>query len=554
MLKSLFISNYALIEELEIQFCQGFNIITGETGAGKSILLGALGLIMGQRADLGVLQDKSRKTTVEGIFDLSGYQLKSFFSDHDLDYDDQSILRRELTPSGKSRAFINDTPVILKVLQQLASLLVDIHSQHQNLELSRSEFQMNVVDILAGNENLLLGYKVLYREFNQTSHRLSEYLEKADKAKADLDYFEFQFKQLDEANLKAEEQTTLENELDTLEHAEEIKLTLNELSVRMDEETTGILPLMKEQFLQLKKMGSFLKEAQDLAARMDSCYLELNDISSEFALLGERTELDPERSLLIRERLDLLYSLEQKYRVNSVDELLKVRDDFDEKIRTIASFDQQIKTDQQTLEKLTGQLKKQGQQLSASRQKVAPEIENEVGRILHQLGMTNAILQLQFKVLEHPGTVGIDEIHFLFSANKNGEPRDIAQVASGGELSRVMLALKSLLAKSRSLPTIIFDEIDTGISGEVAVKMGTILKAMSQGVQTINITHLPQIAAKGDHHFMVYKYDRDDHTYTSMRKLTASERIEELAQMLSGKPASQTARKTARELLELGGN
>lgn len=550
MLLELHISNYALIDELHIQFYKGFNIITGETGAGKSIVLGALGLVMGQRADLNVLQDKERKCTVESIFNIKEYQLQPFFEQEELDYEDQTILRREISPAGKSRAFINDTPVTLKVMQELALRLIDIHSQHQNLELGNQSFQLNLVDLVAENGSLLAEYGKTFRASQKQAKVLRDLQEEAEKAKADLDYFQFQFQQLDEAKLKDGEQAELEAEQATLEHAEDIKMTFGQFADDLEGEELGLMVRLKDSLSQFGKLSNVVPKAKEVAERLESCYLELKDLVADCTDVAERTEHDPDRIQLVAERLDMIYALQQKFRVGSVEELLQLKDEYDQKIGQIASFDDEIEAAAAKLEELKALVDAQAAELSERRQAVAGQITKSVEDVLQKLGMVNAVFRLKFGQLEQAGAFGKDDLRFAFSGNKNGEPQDIAKIASGGEISRVMLALKALIANSKSLPTIIFDEIDTGISGEVALKMGTILKEMSSNVQIINITHLPQIAGKGEHHFKVYKYDEEERTYTSIRQLGADERIEELAQMLSGANASDTARKTARELLQ----
>ncbi len=550
MLLELHISNYALIDELNIQFFKGFNIITGETGAGKSIILGALGLVMGQRADLSVLQDTERKCTVEAIFRVKDYGLEDFFHREELDYEDQAIFRREISPAGKSRAFINDTPVTLKVMQELSMKLIDIHSQHQNLELANQSFQLNLVDLVADSKDLLLRYGVAYQSCRKEAKTLRELKENAEKAKADLDYFQFQFQQLDEAKLKENEQQELEAEQSTLEHAEEIKMTFGQFSEDLDGEQLGLLSRLKEHITHFSKLADVLPSAQDVAGRLESCYLELKDLVGDCADIAERTEHDPNRIQLVSERLDMLYALQQKFRVGSVEELLQLKNEFDEKINQIASFDDEILASEEKLHKLQAEVLEKASVLSERRRSVADRISQSVEDVLHKLGMANAVFKLSFEQLPEAGPTGIDDLRFVFAANKSGSLQDVAKVASGGEISRVMLALKTLITDSKALPTILFDEIDTGISGEVALKMGTILKGMSENIQVINITHLPQIAGKGEHHFKVYKYDDAERTFTSIRRLDDQERIEELAQMLSGSNASDTARKAARELLQ----
>ncbi|SFF82744.1 DNA repair protein RecN [Sunxiuqinia elliptica] len=550
MLQSLYIKNYALIDRLSIDFNSGFNIITGETGAGKSILLGALGLILGQRADLSVLRDKSKKCTVEGSFEVKNYQLTDFFAANELDYDDQTILRREITPSGKSRAFINDTPVNLKTIRELALRLIDIHSQHQNLELGNRQFQLNLVDLVAQNQSVLKSYQQAFRVYTQTHNEYTELLEKAEQAKKDLDYYQFQFNQLDEAKLKPEEQEELEAEQNRLEHAEDIKLTFGQLADDLEGDEAGLLTRLKEHVNRLGKMADYFDQAGELNQRLESCYIELQDLAGESQSIAERIEHDPARVELVAERLDLIYSLQQKFHADSVAGLIEIREDLDQKIGQVASYDETLTQLEVQLAKEEAVLNKAANELTESRMAVTDKFQQAVVSMLQKLGMANAVFQLSFAKTNQRGMTGGDEVRFLFNANKNAEAQEISKIASGGEMSRLMLALKSLITDSKALPTIIFDEIDTGISGEIAVKMGDILKSISARMQVINITHLPQIAAKGDHHYQVYKFDEEEQTFTSIRKLEEHERVDELAQMLSGDRHSDTARETARELLE----
>ncbi|MEN6456154.1 MAG: DNA repair protein RecN [Prolixibacteraceae bacterium] len=550
MLQSLHITNYALIDQLSIRFYPGFNIITGETGAGKSIILGALGLILGQRADMGVRQDKDKKCSVEGTFRIKGYQLEHFFDQAELDYDEVSILRREITPSGKSRAFINDTPVNLKVLQDLSLRLIDIHSQHQNLELGNRSFQLKLVDLVAGNEPILKKYTRVYEELLDRRAKLASLKAEAERAKADLDYYEFQFKQLDEARLKENEQKELETEQAELEHAGEIKTTFGSLSEEIENEEYGILLKLKGQIAQLSKLAGISPQARQMKERLESCYFELKDLAEESASLSERAEHNPDRMAFVSGRLDTIYTLQQKFRVGTVPELIALRDELAQKILQIASFDEEIKAADNQVNERAKEVREQAHEISERRKGVSGQIAVSVVEVLQKLGMVHADFRVHFEKTEQPGPLGIDDLQFLFSSNRNSAPQDISKIASGGEISRVMLALKTLITDSKSLPTIVFDEIDTGISGEVAVKTGSILKAMAGHMQVINITHLPQIAGKGQHHFKVYKYETPERTFTSIRELNEDERIDELAQMLSGEKASDTARKTARELLD----
>ncbi|MFV0520973.1 MAG: DNA repair protein RecN [Mangrovibacterium sp.] len=549
MLQELYISNYALIEELHIKYYRRFNIITGETGAGKSIILGALGLIMGQRADLSVLRNTEIKCVVEAIFNVQSLNLEKLFDDNDIDYDKQTILRREISPKGKSRAFINDTPVTLKVLQNISSCLIDIHSQHQNLLLSDNSFQLDLVDLVAENRQLLDVYDEKFRYYQQQKRALQDLIIKAERTKGDLDYLQFQFTQLEEAKLKGDEQELLEEEQSTLEHVEEIKLTFGSFTEEMSQDEVGVLARLKEHLAKFRKMADIAPTAKELSERLESSYLELKDINDECAILTDEIEYNPERINEITDRLNLIYSLQQKFRTESVQGLMDLRDEFETKIEQISSSDDNIEKQKTIVEVLLSELTNMSEGISERRLAAAPSIEQDIESVLHKLGMPNARFKLNFKRLESITNTGIDTLMFAFAGNKNSGLQDISKVASGGEISRVMLAVKSLIAKKKSLPSIVFDEIDTGISGEVAVKMGDILKELSENVQILNITHLPQIAAKGTHHFKVYKYDKGEQTFTSIKELGTEERVDELALMLAGEGATEAARQAARELL-----
>ncbi|MFV0290524.1 MAG: DNA repair protein RecN [Mangrovibacterium sp.] len=549
MLLELHISNYALIDKLHIKYFQGFNIITGETGAGKSIILGALGLIMGQRADLSVLRNEEQKCTVEAIFKISNLNLMSLFQQNDIDYEEQTILRREISASGKSRAFINDTPVTLKVLQEISSQLIDIHSQHQNLSLGDNSFQLNLVDLVAGNAKCLEKYSDCYRNYQKQNKILLELIYQAEQSKSDFDYLQFQYAQLESAKLKEGEQEVLEQEQSTLEHAEDIKSIFGGFSSEMQQDDLGVLARLKEHLSRFKKMSSVVGRADELASRLESVYLEMKDINDECDVLADGVEYNSTRVNEIAERLDLFYSLQQKFKVDSVSELLILQHDFEKKIAQIGTFDEDIEQHRLLVDGLLAELHLCAGELSERRITAAPIIEQSIEEVLYRLGMPNAVFKLQFKKLDSISNTGIDDLLFTFAGNKNGTLQDVSKVASGGEISRVMLAIKSLIASNKSLPTIVFDEIDTGISGEVAVKMGDVLKELSAHVQILNITHLPQIAGKGEYHFKVYKYDDNEQTFTSIRQLSENERIDELALMLAGESASETARKAAQELL-----
>jgi DNA repair protein RecN (Recombination protein N) len=552
MLSRLTISNYTLIDELTVNFEPGFNIITGETGAGKSIILGALSLILGARADTSAIRNTEKKCVIEGAFRLNGLQLESFFTENDLDFDNNTILRREITPAGKTRAFINDTPVNLQQIRDMALRLVDIHSQHQNLELNDHQFQIQIVDLVAKNKNLLQDYLLCFNRYNILGGQLKSLREHAAKISADLDYYEFQYNQLHEAGLQSGEQQELEEERQKLSHAEEIKSALVQVNNLLDGEHLPVLQQLKEALGRLDKITPFLKESLEFQQRIESAYLELQDLAHETGYLAENTEFNPQRLEEITQRLDLLYSLQQKHHLESVEQLIELRESFEKKIAEVTSFDDEILKLEKEFTRSGYELKEASSKLSQSRKSVFGNIEHKVMEVLKQLAIPHAVFKVAHHIKDSFTPLGADQIQFLFSANKNGTPDEISRIASGGEISRVMLALKTLISGSRMLPTIIFDEIDAGISGEVALKTGAILKKLSADMQVINITHLPQIAGMGDHHYKVFKYETDAATLTSIRKLDKKERVEELATMLGGANPSETARKTARELMQVG--
>jgi len=550
MLTRLRIQNYALIRELDVDLRPGFSIITGETGAGKSILLGALSLILGQRADSSVLKDKSVKCVVEAIFRVDGLGLEELFLANDLDFDNFAIFRREINPAGKSRAFINDSPVMLKTMQDIGIRLIDIHSQNQNLELNNQAFQLMVVDICAGNQELLVTYKENYKDFRKLISDLAEAESMAEKSKADLDYFQFQFDQLYKAALTENEQELLEKELEILTHAEEIKAGLSNVSELLNGENISALIQVKTSIGLITKLNNFLPDAKGLSQRLESLYVDLKDVADEAGSIGEKVEYDPDRIGTINERLDLIYSLQQKHHVKSVDELIVLRNSLEAKILAVSSNEEEIQRLVQLKDLKKAEVEDLSNRLSIKRQSVVEEIEMRVIRQLLQLGMPNSKFKVEISSLLSPGSHGMDTVSFLFTANKNGVLCEISKVASGGEMSRVMLAIKALISKSKALPTIIFDEIDAGVSGDIAERMGIILKEISTDMQVINITHLPQIAAKGDHHFLVYKQDSESETTTRLKLLTKTERIEELAKMLSGENITAAAILNAEELLK----
>lgn len=550
MLTRLTISNYALIQQLSVEFSSGLNMITGETGAGKSIILGALGLILGNRADLSVLKNKNEKCIVEGYFEVTNYKLQPFFNDNDLDYDNQTILRREITPAGKSRAFINDTPVNLKTISELGLKLIDIHSQHQNLELGNQKFQLNLVDEVSGSLKTLNEYKATYKKYTHLQQELSGVKKKAENAHTELDYFQFQFNQLEEAGLRVGEQEELEAELEKLTHAEEIKGSFVEVLQLLDNEQFSAIQNIKESSKILEQIQNYISEVPELKNRLQSTFIELKDIWDEIDSLSEKIEHDPAKVEEVNDRLNTIYNLQQKHSVANVPELIELKNGFENKIAQAVGFEDEIKNLEKELKEILLRLENLAAELTVVRKKSFSGIEKAITGDLKQLGMAKAKLKVVHEELAGFTPSGKDLISFLFSANTDSGPAEISKIASGGEMSRLMLAIKNLLRKSRELPTIIFDEIDTGVSGEVAIKMGNILKAFSASAQIINITHLPQIAAKGDSHFVVFKYENEGKTFTSIRKLENDERVEELAKMVSGEDITDNTLKTARELLK----
>ncbi|HLO58724.1 MAG TPA: DNA repair protein RecN [Bacteroidales bacterium] len=549
MLSNLIVENYALISKLDIEFKKGLTIITGETGAGKSILLGALALILGRRADTSVLYDKEKKCIVEGTFDITNYRLNNFFNDNALDYANQTIVRREILSSGKSRAFINDTPVNLELLSEFGSRLIDIHSQHQNLNLSNSLFQLKVLDSYARSGELLNRYLTAYFDYRQTEKNYRNLSENAAKMKADLDYFVFQFAQLDEAKLKAGEQEELELELEKLTHAEEIKNSLMQSFENIQGESMSAVQQVKDALSAISRIKKYLHNNENLADRINSAYIELKDIAGEIDSLNNQLSFDPKRLTEVNDRLNILFNLEKKHRVSGLDELIALRENFREKISEINSFEQGLPELEKKLQEHHSVLQEIAGELSSNRRKAVPEFERRIVSLLQEVGIPNAGFAVTLNANGDFTPTGADHIQFMFSANRNMKPQDIAKVASGGEISRLMLCIKSLMSDSTGLPTIIFDEIDTGVSGEIAERVGNIIFRMSEKMQIINITHLPQVASKGDYHFLVYKTDEGQSTVTRMKLLNESERHLEIAKMLSGEEVTPAALENARALL-----
>jgi DNA repair protein RecN (Recombination protein N) len=550
MLKSLYISNYALISELYIEFESGFSVITGETGAGKSIIIGALSLILGQRADNKTIKVDAEKCVIEAEFDISSYQyLNNFFIENDLDNEqNQCLIRRELTNTGKSRAFINDTPVGLNVIRDLTNHLIDIHSQHENLLLSNVSYQLDVVDTIAQNSNLLTAYKQTYALWRNLQTELKQLQKTAEKQASDIDYIQFQFQQLTDAKLIENEQEELEYEQETLSHTEEIKSELLKVTQLLEDEQMS-LSLLKESMVALSHIKNYIPNGENWHERIQSAFIELKDISAGISSFEERVEFNPSRLSVVESRLSEIFSLLKKYKVTKAVELIELRDNFARQLERIESFDEQIEVLKTKIENVFNQLKTLAVELTDSRKKACLPIESYLIELLTRLGMPNIQFQVSLSSLPDFTENGSDEVQFLFSANKNRPVQPVTQIASGGEVSRLMLSIKSLVAHKADLPTIIFDEIDTGVSGEIAHRMAEIMQSMSKDLQVIAITHLPQIAAKGQQHYRVYKDESGEQTKTHIQRLTSGERVSELAQMLSGKIITEAAMRNAEEML-----
>ncbi len=552
MLRSLYIQNYALIEKLDISFDTGFSVITGETGAGKSIILGAIGLMLGQRADVRAIRKGASKCVIEAHFDISAYGMQGFFEENELEYEDECILRREVYASGKSRAFINDTPASLAQMKELGEQLIDVHSQHQNLLLNKEGFQLNVLDLLSHNEEQLSAYQALYKEWRKAQQDLEELINRAEQNKADEDYIRFQLEQLEEANLSAGEQEELEHEADTLSHAEEIKAGLFYVEQLLTSDERGLLASLKEGLNTMRGLQKVYSSATELAERLDSAYIELKDVSQEISSQGEEVEFNPGRLEEVNDRLNLIYTLQQKHRVSTVEELLALAEEYSERLVAIVSYDERIAEQTALCDTLYNKVKKQAAVLTQARTQAALEVERQMASRLIPLGMPNVRFQVEMGMRKEPGAHGEDTVNFLFSANKNGTLQNISSVASGGEIARVMLSVKAMIAGAVKLPTIVFDEIDTGVSGEIADRMADIMQEMGeQNRQVISITHLPQIAARGRAHYKVYKQDNETETNSHIRRLADVERTEEIAHMLSGATLTEAALNNARVLLGL---
>lgn len=552
MLKHLYIKNFALIDILDIDLYPGFSVITGETGAGKSIILGAIGLLLGQRADLKTLKQGADRCVIEAHFDLSKYNMKPFFTENDIEYDaNDCIIRRELTSAGKSRAFINDTPVQLSMLKELGERLVDVHSQHQNLLLNKQDFQLSVLDIIADNVKELAAYKETYNAFHQAANELEALKEEINRNRQNVDFLQFQYQELENAHLMVGEQEELEQKSETMTHSEDIKSALYTADNALQTEETGIVTSLRSAMNALKGITHVFPEVEELATRMDSSYIELKDIAQEVSRLLEGIDFDPAELDTVNERLDRLYDLQRKYHAEDTEVLIALRDSLKQQLNNIDNSDETLRERQQQVDHLKAQCQQQADQLTKLRTKAAKKIESEMQKRLVPLGMPNIRFQISISQ-EDLNANGQDKVAYLFSANTSTPLQPVSQVASGGEIARVMLALKAMISGAVKLPTIIFDEIDTGVSGKIAEKMAEIMHEMgSHERQVISITHLPQIAALGSAHYKVEKEETPQGTTSRMEQLTPDERVTEIAQMLSGSKVTEAAIQNAKDLLKV---
>lgn len=552
MLQQLIIDNYALIDHTDLTLDGGMSVITGETGAGKSIMLGALGMLLGQKADAQALLDKTRKCVVEATFDIADYGLKEIFAEADMEYDDVTIIRREIQPNGKSRAFVNDTPATVAFLKELGAHLIDIHSQHQNMLLSQTGFHLDVVDSMAKTQSEVAAYAAAYAQMRAKQQELQELKEFNARQGKELDYNRFVLCELENAKLEEpDELERLERQQEMQDKAEEIKENIAMAINALDGDESGIVHQLGDMGRNLDRVSHFLPQEADIVSRVETARIDLDDIRQTLRDVIEKVDFDPEEQRRLTDRLNILNSLTQKHGVATVGELMSIRDELRKKVAAVDSFDERLQELTEELQALTSAAQAKADTLSEKRQSVFADITSQIESQLHEMGMANAKF-----VVSHAksdlGPNGQDDIRFLFAANKNGEPTDIARVASGGEMSRVMLSIKSLLSQTKSLPTIIFDEIDTGVSGDVADKMGKIMSGMATHMQVLAITHLPQVAAKGHKHYKVYKEDTDERTISHIKQLTDDDRVTEIAKMLSGATVSDAALANARELLNNG--
>lgn len=550
MLRLLTISNYALIGKTEITFNPGFSVITGETGAGKSIMLGALTMILGDRADYSLILDKSKKCIIEGEFQLSDGFLKKLFLDEELDYSETCILRRELSPNGTSRSFVNDTPVSLQIMRRIGLSLVDIHSQHENLMLNQDSFQLAVLDALAVNGKTLEKYSALYREFRENEKKLNDILVQIQKANADHEYSLFQFEQLDAANLREDEQEKLEDEIALLTNASDIIAQFNSALRVLDGDGSSMLEQGREVKNSLTQAARKYGAVESLNARFESILIELRDVKSEVENVLHGLELNPDRLKSLEERLDLIYSLQQKHRTDNIKALLQLKEDFYLKTISVSKLDDEKRKTEEEIVKQRSALNELSKKLRDARIKKAAPLSEKMATMLKQLGIPNAIFKVEVKALDEFLPAGSDKVTFLFSANPNSPVGDLGKIASGGEMSRLMLSLKSLIQSNSAVPTLIFDEIDAGVSGEIADRMGRMLEGLSHHCQVIAITHLPQIASQGKSHYLVHKTYQNEVASTNITSLSEKDRVEEIAKMISGEKVTSAAKEQAKALLK----
>ena len=553
MLQSIFIQNYALIDKLDIAFEPGFSVITGETGAGKSIILGAIGLLLGQRADVKAIRNGATKCIVEAKFSIASYGMEEFFKANDIEYDsEECIIRREVNINGKSRAFINDTPASLSQMKVLGEKLIDVHSQHQNLLINKEGFQLNILDILAQDIKELTDYQNEYNEYRKVSRELDECIRQAEETRKEEDYIRFQLQQLDEAELKEGEVAELEQEAETLSHAEDIKAGLYRSAQNIGGDEGGCLTLIKDSINILQTVCKVFAKVNEWKERLESCYIEIKDISHDMDDAQESVEFNPSRLDFVNSRLNMIYSMMQKHHVKTDAELIEIAENYRQQLDMITSSDERISELETKKQKLYDSVLRKAEILTALRTESAGKIQSQMESLLIPLGMPNVKFAVEICRKKEPDINGLDAVNFLFSANKNGTLQNVASIASGGEIARVMLSLKAMIAGAVKLPTIIFDEIDTGVSGSIAEKMALIMQDMGrQNRQVLSITHLPQIAARGNAHYKVYKEDTETGTNSHIIRLTDEERIDEIANMLSGSTMTEAARNNARSLLGL---
>lgn len=553
MLQNLHISHYALIDALDIDFSNGFSVITGETGAGKSIILGALGLLLGQRADSKAIKPGASKCCVEGHFDISQLQLEEIFAANDIDSDGKEcIVRREVTTNGKSRAFINDTPVPIAVLKNVTAHLIDIHSQHQNLLMGQEHFLLDILDTFGHHDDILTDYLQVFKQWHTACSELEELQQRAQQDKSDMDYMQFQLQQIEEVQLTAGEQEELEKETEMLSHAEEIKTVLYQTSYHLTEDSQNPVSLLKTDIQQLESISKVFDKGEELAERMESVRIELKDIAEELTMALEHIDFDPQRLEYVDNRLSTIYSLEQKHHVSSVEELIALAQDLRARIDQIENIDEEISQKTAEVERLQKEVLAKGKVLTERRKEAGTTMAADLARTLQSLGMPAARLHFDFTARTRPEASGLDNVAFLFSANKNMPEQDVTEIASGGEIARLMLSLKSLIARHQHLPTIIFDEIDTGVSGTMAEKMANVMQKMASYCQVLCITHLPQIAALGTHHYRVFKTENSEGTSSHIHLLDTEARIREIANMLSGAEMTEAAINNAKSLLSNG--